>query len=322
MSDSPLDEMDLFYRQKQSANKAGNFWSYSEACYILLGHILERLTGGNAQFAKQKIFDPLGMSNTQGHGVMGGGGLTSTAEDLVLWHNCLINRNLPGAPDGLFDVFFSRSRLNSGELCPYGFGFFYDEYNYRDIIWQYGDMTDWQSVIRADLEKKLSVIVFTHFQDNPCEPVEMALELENAVIGGIFNFPGQKNYKSAYFNKPRHMSEIREIKHPGFLNAQKQNPMLGNNRDKYLGRYYSYELDTYFDIIPDGSSFQAKYADKNDDDYINLLDFSDKNNLYMRTCGEWGKFSARIEFYGDENGIDFFTLLIGTGHLYFNKKEV
>ena len=314
MSDSPLDEMELFYRQEQPANEAGNFWGYSETCYILLGDIAQRLTGGNAQFAKQRIFDPLGMKNTQGHGVMGGGGLSSTAEDLALWHNCLMNRNLPGAPDGLFELLFSRFKLNSGEICPYGFGFFYDEYNYRDIIWQYGDNTGWQSVIRADLDKKLSIIVLTH---SDCEPVEIALDLENAVIGELFNLPGQKNYKTAYFSRPKQMAEIKKAEHRGFPNAKKQNPMDENNYDKYFGRYYSYELDTYFDIVPDGSRFQAKYANKDDSDYINLLDFTDENNLQMRTCGEWGKFSFKTEFYGGENNIDFFVLQIGIGHLFF-----
>ena len=319
MSNSPLEEMELFYRQEQPANEAGNFWSYSETCYILLGHIVERLTGGNARFAKQRIFDPLGMTNTQGYGVMGGGGLNSTPEDLVKWHNCLMSRNLPGAPDGLFDMFFSRFKFNSGEMCPYGFGFFYDEHNYRDIIWQYGDMADWQSVIRADLDKKLSVIVLTHFPNNPAEPVEMALELENAVIGELFNLPGQKNYKAAYFNRPRQLSEIREVRHEKFPDAQKQNPMTENNFDRYFGRYYGYEADTYFDIIADGGYFQVKYADKDDSDYINLLDFTDKDNINMRTCGDWGGFRFPIEFYGDENKIDFFVLSVGMGHLYFVK---
>ena len=316
MSNSTLDEMEMFFRQEQPANEAGNFNSYSESCYILLGHVVERLTASNVQFAKQRIFEPLRMTNTQGHGVMGGGGLTSTAEDLVLWHNCLINRNLPGAPDGLFDLIFSRFKFNNGELYPYGFGFFYDENNYRDIIWQYGDNTGWQSVIRADLDKKLSVIVLTH---SNCEPVETALDLENTVIGELFNLPGQKNYKAKYYSRPKHISEMRKVEHKDFPDAKKQNPMADKNRDKYLGRYYGYEVDTYFDIVPDGNRFQMKYADKIEDGYVNLLDFSDENKLIAHTRGDWGGFWFPIKFYGDENKIDFFTLQAGCGHFYFTK---
>jgi len=318
MSDSALDIMEMFFRQEEPANEAGNFNGYDETGYEILGHIAERLTGGNAQFAKQRIFEPLGMVNTQGHGIMGGGGLTSTAEDLVKWHNCLMNRNLPGAPEGLFDMLFSRFKFNNGELCPYGFGFFYDEHNYRDIIWQYGDNTGWQSVIRLDVNKKLSVIVLTH---SDCEPVETALDLENAVIGEVFNYPGQKNYKSAYFNRPKHISKKKNIKHNNFPDAQKQNPLCDNNISKYLGRYYSHEIDTHFDIVPVDYYFQIKYAGKYDVRYIDLLDYSDENNLKMRTRGDWGEQNFPIEFYGDENKIDFFVLRCGVGHFYFTKQN-
>ena len=320
MSNSPLNEMEIFFRQEQSENEPGNFNSYSECCYEMLGHIVERLTGGNSLFAKQRIFDPLGMTGTKGDEgdyIMGGGGLYSTADDLVKWHNCLINRNLPSAPDGLFDILFSSFTLNNGELCPYGFGFFYDE-NDRNIIWQYGDNTGWQSVIRADLEKKLSIIILTH---SDCEPVETALDLENTVISELFNLPEQHNYKAVYYNRPKQISRIRKVEHKKFPDAKKQNPIIGNNRDKYLGRYYGYEIDTYFDIIPDGNRFQMKYADKNDNGYINLLDFSDENRLIANTHGDWGGFRFPIEFYGNEDKINFFTLQVGIGHFYFVKQN-
>jgi hypothetical protein len=315
MSDSTLDVIEMFFRQEQPVNEPGNFNSYEECAYEMLGHIVERLTDGNAQFAKERIFEPLLMTNTRGDGVMGGGGLYTTAEDLVLWHNCLMNRNLPGAPEGLFDMFFSPFTLNNGELCPYGFGFFYDEHN-RDIIWQYGDNTGWQSVIRLDLKKKLSVIVLTHFD---CEPVETALDIENAVMREYFDLPERANYKSAYFSKPRHMSNTIAVNHRKYPNAEKQCPLSENRLDKYFGRYYGYEIDTYFDVVPTDCCFQIKYANKDDEGYTNLLDFSDKNNLKMRTNGEWGGNSFLIEFYGDVHKIDFFVLQIGMGYFYFDK---
>ena len=78
-------------------------------------------------------------------------------------------------------MFFSSFTLNNGELCPYGFRFFYDKNN-RNIIWQNGDASIWQSVIRADLEKKLSIIILTYMG---YDPVETALDLENTVLNEI-----------------------------------------------------------------------------------------------------------------------------------------
>jgi hypothetical protein len=86
--------------------------------------------------------------------------------------------------------------------------------------------------------------------------------------------------------------------------------------DKYLGRYYGYEIDTYFDIVPDGNRFQMKYADKDGDDYADLLDFTDETRLMTRTRGEWGTFRFPIEFYGNEHKIDFFVLQRGSGVLF------
>ena len=334
MSDSPLNDMEIFCRQEQPENEPGNFNGYSEACYEILGHIVERLTGNNALFAKQRIFEPLGMSGTkgdEGDHIMGGGGLYSTADDLVKWHNCLINRNLPGAPDGLFGMIFSPFTLNDGELCPYGFGFFYDEDN-RGVIWQFGDNTGWQSVIRADLEKKLSIVVLTN---SDFDPVETALELENTVLKNIFDLPERGNYKSAYFKRPIQAAKTRQVKHHDFPSVQKQNPITDNDMDKYIGRYYGCEIDTFFDIVPDGGRFQMKYAGKEKDGYINLLDFTDVNKVTARTRGNWGEFRFPIEFYGNECKIDFFVLhrdsgvlfgygekAVRTGHFYFIKCAV
>ncbi len=329
MSSSPLDAMEMLFRQEQPESEPGNFNSYSESCYEILGHIVERLTGGNALFAKQRIFEPLGMADTQGEDIMGGGGLTTTAEDLAKWHNCLMNRNLPCAPDGLFDMLLSSFTLNNGELCPYGFGFFYDEDN-RNIIWQFGDGSLWQSVIRADLEKKLSIIVLTYMG---YDPVETALDLENTVLRDIYDLPIRRNYKSAYYKRPIQAAEPRQIQHPNFPNAQRQDPITDSDMDKYLGRYYGSEIDTYFDVVPDGSRFQMKYVDKDGDGYTHLLDFADETQLMTRTRGDWGTFRFPIEFYGNERKIDFLVLQRGhkqpfvprqddvalIGHFYFIK---
>jgi hypothetical protein len=318
MSDSALDEMEIFFRQGQPENEPGNFNSYEEGAYDILGLIAERMTGGVAQFAKERIFEPLRMANTRGDRVMGGGGLYTSAEDLVLWHNCLMNRNLPGAPEGLFDMLFSSFTLNNGELCPYGFGFFYDEHD-RDIIWQYGDNIGWQSVMRLDLRKKLSIIVLTHLD---CEPVETALDIENIILHECFDLPERANYKAAYYSKPRHTSNAIAVNHRAYPNAEKQYPLSDDNFDKYLGRYYCYEIDTYFDAVPADSYFQIKYANSDDEGYTDLLDFSDNTKLIMRTRGKWGGISFPIDFYGDLNKIDFFVLQIGMGHFYFDKCAV
>ena len=134
--------------------------------------------------------------------------------------------------------------------------------------------------------------------------------------------PERGNYKSAYFKRPNQTAETRQVKHHDFPNAQKLNPINDGDRKKYIGRYYSYEIDTYFDIVPSGSRFQMKYTDKDEDDYINLLDFTDETQLMARTRGKWGTFQFPIEFFGNEKKIDFFVLHRGSGVLFGYGDEV
>jgi len=319
MSDSPLGEMEMFFRQRQPANGPGNFWGYGEADYILLGHVVERLTGGNAGFANERIFKPLGMKDTRGYGIMGGGGLFSTVRDLHLWFECLAERNLPGAPAGLFDMIFSPHTMNCGEVCPYGFGFFYDGAE-RDIIWQYGDMNDWQCVVRLYLKRRLSIVVLTYQKNNGFEPVGLALELENEAARELFGLPERGNYKRAYFERPLRQSETERVFHPDYPDAVKQNPHADENKTKYFGRYYGYEIDTRFEIVPDGSGFQMKYAGRGAEGFVNLLSFSGEGEITATTRGEWGSFRFPLEFFGSGEKIDYFTLRRGAGHFYFTRE--
>lgn len=222
----------------------GEYDIYDNDGYDLLAGIIESVTGMNEhEFAKQNIFDPLGMANTHFHvdteiiiknvataykqadnnsyeyqanndsyklfdnrmyRSYGSDGLWLTADDLVLWHNCLMNKNLQGAPAGLFDMLFSSFTLKSGRLDQFGFGFFYDK-NDRDIIWQHGDCSGWQSVMRLYLKKRLSIIVMSNLRQ--AKPVELAVDLENIIIESLFCLPKQTNYLSEYRNRRDKMKE-------------------------------------------------------------------------------------------------------------------
>ena len=215
----------------------GEYDIYYNDGYDMLAGILESVTGTNEhEYANQHIFAPLGMANThfhvnediiiknaataykqtgsksynynhdidtyelfdnRGNPACGSDGLWTTADDLALWHDCLMNRHLPGAPDGLFDLLFSPFTLNSGELNQFGFGFFYAK-DSRDIIWQHGDCSGWQCVMRAYLKEKLSIIVLSNFRQ--AKPVELALDLENVIIVSLFHLPKQSNYLSDYWD--------------------------------------------------------------------------------------------------------------------------
>src|SRR6185436_1490560 len=124
-------------------------WSYSNSNYVLLPEIVSRVSGMPfSEFARKRIFDPLGMKSTThpedplylirnraiaykkepsgwkmdmylGNDRGGAGGLFTTAADLVTWNDALMNNRL-----GKFvtEKLQEPTTLNYGRKVNYGRG--------------------------------------------------------------------------------------------------------------------------------------------------------------------------------------------------------
>jgi CubicO group peptidase (beta-lactamase class C family) len=125
---SAITEADFFSLirgQKTLPFQPGTEFRYSSGDYFLLGIIIQRLSGSSLpDFARQRIFEPLGMKRTSfdddptriveqrafGHhkphgddwrlmtihgGLVGGGGLNSCVDDLVVWDRNFTDNKLP-----------------------------------------------------------------------------------------------------------------------------------------------------------------------------------------------------------------------------------
>jgi CubicO group peptidase (beta-lactamase class C family) len=122
--DSPEDIFKIVVRQRRLNNIPGDEWIYSNTNYFLLGIVVKRATKKSlSEFAAENIFQPLAMSHTlfyddhtlvvpgrvaaydsaphdsfrvdwsTAYEVVGGGGLMSTVDDLLLWdRNFYANR--------------------------------------------------------------------------------------------------------------------------------------------------------------------------------------------------------------------------------------
>ena len=65
---TPRDVLGLLSRQEELDFKPGERFSYSNSGYFLLAEIVSRVSGmKTSAFAKQNIFEPLGMNNTRFH---------------------------------------------------------------------------------------------------------------------------------------------------------------------------------------------------------------------------------------------------------------
>ena len=154
---SRADILKLIVRQKGLNNVPGAEWNYSNSNYFLLAEVVQRATGKSlAQFAAENIFQPLGMKHTlffddkrlvvpgrvaaydpgkngkflvdwsTSYDLVGGGGLMSTVDDLLLWdRNFSANKLGKGT---LVQQLEGHGVLNNGNQINYALGLMLGEY--------------------------------------------------------------------------------------------------------------------------------------------------------------------------------------------------
>ncbi|AHM58805.1 beta-lactamase [Flammeovirgaceae bacterium 311] len=159
---SPLETIAVF-KNKPGDFAPGEKWKYSNAGYILLGYIIEQASKMTYEdFIETKIFQPLGMRNSQygnkreiipnrasgynpdpsGKGYRNGeflsmtvpyagGALMSTVDDMLIWNQAVRNNNLISEKNK--QLTFKTTTLNNGETSYYGYG--------REIRKLYGSPT-------------------------------------------------------------------------------------------------------------------------------------------------------------------------------------
>jgi D-alanyl-D-alanine carboxypeptidase len=145
---APREVLDLV-RDRPLEFPPARGWKYSNTNYFVLGLLIEQAAGMRyGDFLAQRILRPLGMNATgmeharalenraKGYAWTGSahvpadppsasvsyaaGGLTGTVLDLATWHRALERAQLLPAQD--WRRMWSATRLESGELHPYGFG--------------------------------------------------------------------------------------------------------------------------------------------------------------------------------------------------------
>lgn len=143
------DALTMILRQREINFKPGDEWSYSNSNFVLLPEIVARVSGMPfSEFARKRIFEPLGMRSTShpedpllliknraiayskdkdrwkidmylGNDRGGAGGLFTTATDLVIWNDALMNKKLG---DFVSQKLQEPATLNNGRKLNYSRG--------------------------------------------------------------------------------------------------------------------------------------------------------------------------------------------------------
>lgn len=150
--DFTLKELIDLFKDKPMEFEPGERWAYSNSGYILLGAIIEKISGQSyEQFVDAHIFKPLGMGHSfygsaerviprriPGYQAGGGGfinapylsmtqpyaagSLLSNVDDLAVWSDAVFSGKLVGKR--WLERAFTPYRLKNGESTGYGYGWF------------------------------------------------------------------------------------------------------------------------------------------------------------------------------------------------------
>lgn len=208
--DLPVEELIAVFKDKPLEFPPGEKWSYNNSAYVLLGAIVEKVSGKSYEdFVEQEVFAPLGMTRSryghreelvpgrvegyQPHGDGGyvpapylsmthpyaAGSLISTVDDLARWDEGLAPGKLLSAAS--LERMFTAVPLNSGLSTRYGGGWALSELAGRRVIEHGGDIFGFTSWITRVPEEKLLVVVLSN--NPPKRPNEPVLKVAAYALG-------------------------------------------------------------------------------------------------------------------------------------------
>jgi CubicO group peptidase (beta-lactamase class C family) len=193
--------LDLLKRQKAGWFGPGSRWRYSNSGYVLLGLIVEKVSGRSfPSFLQKRIFTPLNMINTLayvpgmnkvpnrafGYGkengrwivtdqsptsaTLGDGGIYSSLADLLQWDEALRRHSLLSEAEmrpALTPVRVPSKGPTGPDGAPaeYGFGWFLNGWKGHGRMWHYGETIGFRTAIQRFTDDGLTIVVLCNRAD-------------------------------------------------------------------------------------------------------------------------------------------------------------
>ncbi|MEM7351630.1 MAG: serine hydrolase domain-containing protein [Acidobacteriota bacterium] len=207
--DLTVDELIDEFDDQEMEFAPGERWSYSNSGYVLLGAIIEKVSGSSyADFIDEHIFTPLGMTASEYGGLQlipkraagyardGAGGyrnapylsmtqphaagsLLSTVDDLALWDRALDSDELLAASSR--QRMFTPYDLAGGDPTTYGYGFVIDTFRGTRAISHGGGIFGFSTFAVRLPEEGVYVAVLSN--GAPVDPGLIAQKLAALAIG-------------------------------------------------------------------------------------------------------------------------------------------
>jgi D-alanyl-D-alanine carboxypeptidase len=212
-TDVSVQQLVDVFRNEPMDFAPGEQWSYNNSGYVLLGAIIEKVSGQSyADFVAKRIFEPLGMRASQ-YGESGAvvagrvpgydrtregawqnaaylsmtqpyaaGSILSTVDDLYRWQAAVAEGRML-SPE-LWRRAFAPFRLSDGRSAGYGYGWFVGEALGRPSVEHGGDINGFSSNGLWIPSERLHVIILANRErEEVAEPDALSRRVAAAVLG-------------------------------------------------------------------------------------------------------------------------------------------
>lgn len=190
----------------------GTDWAYSNSGYIVLGAVLEKVTGQPWQASLRSLLaQPLGLSRTAFHpdeavvpgrvagysrsergevtlapyfsisGPGAAGALTSSVDDLFRWMRALVTGRV--VPPALYAAMSSAKTTTAGKTVPYGYGLMLGTVRGEPVIEHNGGIEGFASHLTYFPKQRVTVVVLANTDARPPNPRSLAHRLGALAIG-------------------------------------------------------------------------------------------------------------------------------------------
>lgn len=208
------DELIASFKNKPLMFASGENFSYSNSNYILLGQIIEKVSGVPYRvFIQENIFTPLGMKNSgyddnntilkhraigyikQGNTILNArymdmsnayaaGALYSTAEDLLLWNQAINTEKLLSKKS--LDEIFTRGKGGVG------YGWFVGSELNRPMITQGGLNSGFAGQIIRYPDEKVCIILLNNFENNAPHLARLGRDMAAILFNEKYELPRER----------------------------------------------------------------------------------------------------------------------------------
>ncbi len=263
----------MIARQQELNFLPGAQHLYSNSGYFLLSQIVMKVTGVSLrEYAREKIFVPLGMEHTHFHDdhteivpgrasgysrtrdgfrinmttleMIGDGGVFTTVEDLLHWDRHFYGNRLGG--EDLLTKQHTVGVLNNGTELAYAAGLTVSTYRGLRMVSHGGSFVGFRADMIRFPEQRFSVICLANLSS--VNPSRLARQVADIYLAGEMEPVPQ----TGQGGRQRPAGRATEIPEPLLLTDELM--------AQYQGAYYSRELDVVYELVPEEGELILRVA--------------------------------------------------------------